>query len=427
MRLSIVGAGSTYTPELIDGVIRRREHLPITSIVLYDIDLNRLKVIGDFARRMIDASGGGIEIHQTNSQDEAVQDARFVVSQFRIGNQAARHRDELIGRKFNLVGQETVGVGGFAKGIRTIPVAIALADSILKYSPNATLLNFTNPAGMITEALLRERPALQTIGLCNVPWNVKTEIANTLSVPFQELELDYVGLNHLSWVRGLKVAGQDLSREAILGFQGLVGKQNPDDEEPYWSQESISQLGAIPNYYLLYYYETQKWLRFQMNAPTRASVVMEIEKSLLLRYQDKELTNKPEELMKRGGAYYSDSAAQLMTDIATDSGAIHIVNTRNMGAVPGMDVQQVMEMPCMVNSTGAHPIPVQAMRPDIEALVKTVKDFELLTIEAAVEGDETAAIRALVTNPLGPDLSQAKEVWQTIKEEHRGLLGKLDD
>ena len=183
-KLAVIGGGSTYTPELIDGVLSRRDRLPITEIALCDIDQERLDIVAGFARRMVSAAGGGIEIHTTTSQAEAVRGADFVVSQFRVGQQAARHRDELLGREFGLIGQETVGVGGFAKGLRTIPVALALADTILDEAPHAILLNFTNPAGMVTEALLRERPELLTIGLCNVPWNVKNEIATTLGYTF---------------------------------------------------------------------------------------------------------------------------------------------------------------------------------------------------------------------------------------------------
>ena len=427
MRLAVIGGGSTYTPELIDGVLRRRDRLPITEIALCDINTERLDIVAGFARRMVAHSGGGITIHTTSSQAEAVRGARFVVSQFRIGQQAARHRDELLGREFNLVGQETVGVGGFAKGLRTIPVALKLADTILAEAPDAQLLNFTNPAGMITEALLRERPALNTIGLCNVPWNVKNEIATTLGYSFNQLELDYVGLNHLSWVRGIKAEGVDISESAIGGFRGLTGKQAPGDDDPIWHPENIDILEAIPNYYLLYYYETQQWLRYQQNHPTRASEVMAIEADLLKQYADESLVEKPADLMKRGGAYYSDSAAELMADIASDAGTIHIVNTRNAGAVPGMNADEVMEMPAVIGANGATPIATSAMRPDINALVRSVKDFELLTIRAAVDADEDSALRALITNPLGPDLSEAPQVWKRLKEEHRGLLGALDD
>lgn len=427
MKLAVIGGGSTYTPELIDGVLRRSDRLPVTEIVLCDINAERLEVVGGFARRMVRAAGGGIDVHLTSEPKAAVTDSRFVVSQFRVGAQAARHRDELLGREFNLVGQETVGVGGFAKGLRTIPVALALADTILEVAPQAQLLNFTNPAGMITEALLRHRPALKTIGLCNVPWNVKQEISATLGLPFAELELDYVGLNHLSWVRGLRAAGQDLSRAAISGFRGLTGKQAAGDDDPIWQPESIDVIDAIPNYYLLYYYETSQWLEYQRHHPTRASAVMRIEEELLKRYADPELVHKPEELMQRGGAYYSDSAAELMADIASDAGTTHIVNTVNAGAVPGMPADVVMELPARITAAGAEALPTSAMRPDVDALVRTVKDFELLTIEAAVEGDEDAALRALLANPLGPDLSQVRSVWRRLREEHKGLLGALDD
>jgi len=426
MKLAVIGGGSTYTPELIDGVLQRRDRLPVDVIHLCDINEERLDIVASFARRMVEAAGGGIEIRQGTDTAEAVRGARFVVSQFRIGGQAARHRDEMLGREFGLIGQETVGVGGFAKGLRTIPVALALADTILAEAPDATLLNFTNPAGMVTESLLRHRPQLNTIGLCNVPWNVRMEIAQTLSIPFEELQLDYVGLNHLSWVRGLRVGDRDLSAEAIRGFRGLTGKQAPGDDDPAWSPESIDVMDAIPNYYLLYYYEREAWLHYQSCHATRASEVMAIEAKLIEQYRNPDLRHKPAELMQRGGAYYSDSAAQLMADIASDARAVHVVNTRNAGAIPGMPDDVVMEIPCIVDGSGAHPIAARPMRPDMDALVRSVKDFELLTINAAVHGDEESALRALLANPLGPDLSRVKSLWARVREEHRGLLGALD-
>lgn len=426
MKLAVIGGGSTYTPELIDGVLRRRDRLPITEIVLCDLHEQRLEVVSGFARRMVAANGGGIEIHTTSDHRTAITGSDFVVSQFRVGMQAARHRDELLGREFGLVGQETVGVGGFAKGLRTIPVALGVADLILQEAPNAKLLNFTNPAGMVTEALLRHRPNLNTIGLCNVPWNIKAELAATLDRPFAELTLDYVGLNHLSWVRGLQHGDEDISAQALAGFSGLVGKQAPADDEPAWTEQTVKRLGAIPNYYLLYYLETQRWLKYQSGHPTRASEVMTIEDELLIKYSDPNLNHKPEELMKRGGAYYSDSAAELMADIASDAGTIHVVNTRQAGAVPGFDHDVVMELPARITRNGAQALPTSALRPDQDALVRSVKDFELLTIAAAVEGDEDSAIRALISNPLGPDLSTADSVWRRLKEVHHGWLGHFD-
>ena len=325
-----------------------------------------------------------------------------------------------------MIGQETVGVGGFAKALRTIPVALELADVVLREAPAATLINFTNPAGLITEALQRHRPGLTTIGLCNVPWNMTAELAQAFAVPFDEILLDYVGLNHLSWVRGVRAAGRDVSHDALGRFHEFVAEHTSDDDVS-WSAGSIDVLDAIPNSYLLYYYETAACLRRQSLHPTRASEVMSIEAALFERYSDPSLRHKPAELMQRGGAHYSDAAAQLMSDLVSDAGTTHIVNTRTNGAVDGAPDDWVMEIPCVVGADGARPLPAARLRPDVDALVRTVKDFELVTIEAAVVGDEDAAVRALLTNPLGPDLSAAHRLWTRLKAENQALLGAFDD
>ena len=197
MKLAIIGGGSTYTPELIDGVIKRHKRLPIAHIHLVDIETTKLVTIAAFAKRMVKAAGLDIEIEFGTNLESGVRGASFVVSQFRVGTQAARHRDELLGRKYNLVGQETVGVGGFAKALRTIPVALNVARTIVQEAPNAKLLNFTNPAGLITQALIQEVPELTTIGLCNVPWNTRMEIAEAMNVSSTKVSFDYIGLIHL--------------------------------------------------------------------------------------------------------------------------------------------------------------------------------------------------------------------------------------
>ncbi len=426
MKIAVIGGGSTYTPELIDGVLSRHARLPISEIYLVDIDSARVEIIAAFAQRMIDARKAPIKILWGCDLRAGIKDATFVISQFRVGSQAARHRDELLGREFNLIGQETVGVGGFAKALRTIPVALNLAQLILEIAPQAILLNFTNPAGLITEALRRHAPALTTIGLCNVPWNLRTEVSHAMRAPLDSISLDYIGLNHLSWVRGIHIAGVDRTQESLTGFKNLVIKQGAQQDEPYWNEESLRILEAIPNYYLLYYYETQKWLQFQGKNPTRASEVMKIEAGLMEKFKDKALTEKPAELMLRGGAYYSDSAAELMADIHTDAGSVHIVNTQNNGAVPGMPDDVVMELPARITSQGAKAIKTSAMRSDVDALVRNVKDFELLTIDAAVTGNEDSALRALICNPLGPNISQANRVWKRLREENAGLIGAFN-
>ena len=426
MKLAVIGGGSTYTPELIDGVLRRRDRLPISEITLFDVNPERLEVVAAFGRRMVDAAAAEISVQEASELSNAVRGASFVISQFRVGGQAARQRDEMLGREFGLIGQETVGVGGFAKGLRTIPVALHIADVVLREAPTALLLNFTNPAGMITEALLRHRPLLTTIGLCNAPWNVKTELARMLSIPFSELELDSIGLNHLSWVRGVRAPNRDLSRAAIDGFSKLIRTGGSAAAAPAWSAASIEMMNAIPSSYLLYYYERAAWLEHQQSHPTRASEVMSIEATLLEKYSDPSLRKKPKELMQRGGAYYSDSAAELMADIVTDAKTVHIVNTRTDGAVDEIPADWVMEIPCVIGADGPRATHAAALRPDMDALVRTVKDFELLTIEAAVHGNEDAALRALLTNPLGPDLSSVKQLWIRLKEENRGFLRTFD-
>ena len=426
MKLTVIGGGSTYTPELIDGVISRHKRLPITHIHLVDIEMAKLEIIAAFAKRMIKASKLDIAIEFGTDLRAGVRDATFVVSQFRVGTQVARHRDELLGRKYGLVGQETVGVGGFAKALRTIPVALNIARVILEEAPQAILLNFTNPAGLITQSLIQEAPELTTIGLCNVPWNTRIEIATALGVNSHSVEFDYIGLNHLSWIRGIKVDGVDRTASAIDAFRGLTIEKGKPGDSPAWTQSSIDLLQAIPNYYLSYYYSEKEWINYQSNNPTRASEVMKIEEILMEKFKDESLITKPEELMQRGGAYYSDSAAELMADIHNDAGTTHIVNTLNNGAVPGFPDDAVMEIPAIITSQGASSIKTGAMRDDIDSLVRSVKDFELLTIQAAVHGDEESALRALITNPIGPDISDVRELWADLKLENAGMIGAFN-
>lgn len=427
MKLAVIGGGSTYTPELIDGILQRHDRLPISVIHLVDIDLTRLTTIAAFAKRMIKAAGREINIEFSTDIRTGIRGSSFVVSQFRIGSQKARHRDEMLGRKYGLVGQETVGVGGFAKALRTIPVALNIAQIIEEEAPDAMLLNFTNPAGLITQALKTHAPKVKSIGLCNVPWNTRIEIANALHVSSGSVEFDYVGLNHLSWIRGVKVDGADRSPEAIAAFRGLtINKANPGDS-PAWIQSTIDYLQAIPNYYLLYYYEEKAWIDYQRNNPTRASAVMKIEEVLMAKFADETLVTKPAELMERGGAYYSDSAAELMADIHNDAGTIHIVNTLNNGAIAGFPDEAVMEIPAVITKSGALSVKAEPMRPDIDAMVRNVKDFEMLTIDAAVTGNEQSALLALLVNPIGPDSSQARDLWGDLRKENNGLIGLFNE
>ncbi len=425
VKICVVGGGSTYTPELVDGILRRRERLPVSELVLLDPNEERLEIVGRFARRMCEAAGSNLAVRWTADAAGAIAGSEFVVTQLRVGGQEARHRDELTGREFGLIGQETTGIGGFAKALRTIPVMLGIAREIERSAPDATLVNFTNPAGLITE-LLRRRTALRVVGLCNVPWNMQIEVAEALGCEFADIAIDYVGLNHLSWARGFRVAGEDRTAEVLGRYRELLVNQAAADGEPGFAPETIAMLGAVPNYYDLYYYETAAMLRHQEQVPTRASQVMAIEARLLERYADESLREKPEELMQRGGAYYSESAAALMADVHADAGTVQVVNVRNDGAIPGLPDDVVVEMPARIGRNGATAIPTGPLRADLDALVRAAKDYELLTIEAALSGDQSLAALALVTNPLGPDASLAPRVWERLRRDNAGLFGALD-
>jgi 6-phospho-beta-glucosidase len=425
VKVAVVGAGSTYTPELVDGLLRRRDALELDEIALVDPDRSRLAVIGPLAERMVLRAGGGVRVSDCGADlVGGVRGARFVVSQVRVGGQAARDADERLGREFGLIGQETVGVGGLANALRTIPVALAIARTVADHAPDATVLNFTNPAGLVTEALCRHGP-VPAIGLCNAPWGIKAALAETFTCRPEDIELDHVGLNHLAWVRGVSVAGDDRTSEAFAAWERRATRQAASGRAPCWTPEAINLLGAIPNDYLLYYYETPAMLAAQAARPTRASEVMAIEEALLRRYADRGLSEKPPELDRRGGAHYSEAAAALMADIATDAGTVHVLDVPNRGAIPGLPDDVVVEVSARVGSAGVQPIPVAPLRPDVDALVRTMKDVELLAVEAAVHGDDVAAMRALAAHPLGPGVNRTVELWRRLCEVNAGLLGKL--
>ncbi|MFM7065193.1 MAG: 6-phospho-beta-glucosidase [Actinomycetes bacterium] len=424
MKVTVVGGGSTYTPELVDGLLRRKDALDLDEVVLVDPDAGRLSVIGPLAQRMAARSAPDVVVRWTADLADGAAGARFVVSQIRVGGMAARLRDEELGREFGLVGQETVGVGGLANALRTIPVALGIAGVVAEVAPAATLLNFTNPAGLVTEALCRHG-GVPTIGLCNVPWSTKALVAGHLGAHVADVDLDTVGLNHLTWTRRVMVAGEDRTPEVLAGLRSVVSGAKGDGE-PDWTPEAVDLFGAVPNYYLLYYYETAAWVRHQQATPPRASEVMKIEDQLMAKYADPALDAKPPELDQRGGAYYSEAAAALMADIASDAGTVHVVNVPNAGAVPGLPDDVVVEVAAVVGAEGARARPTEPLRPDLDALVRTMKDVELLAVRAAVEGDHEAARRALLAHPLGPAAHQVDAVWARLRELNAGSLGLLD-
>jgi len=426
LKICVIGGGSTYTPELIEGFIEREDELPVATIALMDIDESKLRVVGGLARRMLRAAEAAslteadIELKLTTQRKEALEGADYVIAQIRVGGLACRIQDEKIPLRFGVVGQETTGPGGFAKALRTIPVLLDIARDMAEVAPGARLINFTNPSGIITEALLKYTNT-PTIGLCNSPIGFQRGIAQQLGVASERIQLDYVGLNHLSWIRGVRLDGEDVF-DQVLESAIAVARAG----ESTFSPELLETLRMIPNYYLTYYYNHDQVVAEQRRAEkTRGEVVQEIEAGLLEFYADPNLRHKPKLLEKRGGAHYSTVAVAVISAIQRDKGEVHIVNTRNQGALPDLPPECVMELPSVINGSGARAIPVAPMPPAIRGLTQAVKAYEELTVLAGVEEDEEAALQALLAHPLVPSFAVAQGLWAAIKEANQAYLSQF--
>jgi len=413
LKLCVIGAGSTYTPELVEGILARREELPVTRLALMDIDREKLDVVSGLVERMIRAAGEGPELTITMDRAEAVADSDYVIVQIRVGGLEARIRDEKIPLKFGVIGQETTGPGGFAKALRTIPVMLDIADDISRLAPAAWLINFTNPSGIITEALGRYGDA-PVIGLCNSPIGLQRELGKHFGAGPADVVLDYFGLNHLSWVRGVRVRGEDVTERALEAAAAA------EDER---EGALIRTLRMIPSGYLRYYYFTDEVLEQQVRAAkTRGETVAEVESELLRMYRDPALDHKPKELEKRGGAHYSDAAMALISAIHNNRNEWHVVNVVNAGCILDLPDQAVVEVPAQVNADGAHPLPVGELPLEVRGLVQAVKAYEELTVRAATEGDRRAALLALTNHPLVPSFSVAKALLEALLQAHRQYL-----
>lgn len=401
MKIAVIGGGSTYTPELVDGMLVHGAGLGLARLTLHDIDDARLAVVGDFARRMVRHAGARFAVETTGDLDHAVGGADFVITQIRVGGQAARHEDIMLGLRHGLIGQETTGVGGFAKAMRTIPVLRRVLDRVQALAPAAWLLNFTNPAGLVTEALHR-LGCSRLVGLCNIPAGMQMDIAKALGVDGARVELDYVGANHLAWVRGVRLDGIDILPRIIdvVEADNAVGRPANIEDMDY-PAGFIRDLGALPSPYLRYFYLTAQMLADLKAKPkSRAQEVAEIESELLAVYRDPNVVEKPAALGKRGGAYYSKVAVELIRSIAHNRRDIHIVNVPNGRAVEGLGADQTVEVPCVVGAAGVTPLPQRPVEPAYFGLLAQVKAYETLTAEAAIEGSRRKALLALVNQPL---------------------------
>ena len=419
MKLAVIGAGSTYTPELVDGLIRRRRDFPIETLSLMDINHERLRTVGSFVTRMAEASGARFAIEMHTRLRDVLAGADFVVTQIRVGGQLWRNLDCKLAMEHGLVGQETTGFAGFAKAIRTIPQILDICQAMRLTSPDAWLINFTNPSGIITEAIVRHG-GVRVIGLCNVPINMKLEIARALAVPADEISRDYVGLNHLSWIRKVHWLSKDVTDRALAIAASSV--QANISGAPV-TPKLAEALRMAPSPYLRYFYRTGDSIAEQKSSPqTRADVVMEIEAKLMQSYGDPALTRKPAILAKRGGAHYSTIAIDIMSSIYNNSGKVEIVDIPHSGAVHGFPPSAVMEIPAAIDASGAHPIHIGDVEPEIRGLMHQVKAYEELTIEAAVDGSYSKALLALVNNPLVRDADKAENLLDALIVSGRASL-----
>lgn len=425
LKVTVIGAGSSYTPELIDGIIKRYKSLPIKELYLYDIDkgLEKLTVIAALSKRMLERAGLDIKVIATLDRIEAIKNADFILTQIRVGGLAAREKDELIPLEHGAIGQETTGAGGFAKAIRTIPVILDICKDIEKYSKDAWLINFTNPAGMVTEAIYKYSN-VRAIGLCNVPIGMKNNIARLLEVNSDRISLDFVGLNHLVWGVNAFLDEEKITDNVLelMADGSSVNMANIPDMK--WDSTFLKALGYIPCPYHRYYYMKLEMLEEELKnkATSRARQVMQIEKELFEIYKDEKLLEKPEALEKRGGAYYSDAAISLIDAIYNDKEEIHTVNVQNGDSIFGLPRDVVIETNCVIGRAGAIPVRFGELPPEINGLLQVVKAYEQKTIQAAVSGNYYDALNALYLHPLIDSAEQAKKILDDILNAHSEYL-----
>ena len=429
LKIVVIGAGSSYTPELIEGLIQRQHELPLRELWLVDIDDGRekMEIIAALTRRMLAKAGLAVRVETRLEREEALRGADYVCSQFRAGCLEARISDERISLKYGLIGQETNGLGGFANACRTIPIALQIAADMERLCPDAWLLNFTNPSGMVTEAVLRHSK-IKAVGLCNVPVIMQKGVATLLdSRDEQEFIMQVAGLNHFIFVRQIQHQGKDKLGEVIAllaqGKDPLVPRNIP----PFaWPKDLLANLGMIPCAYLRYYYMSDDILKQELGEAssegTRGEVVKAIEQQLFDLYRNPDLAEKPKALEGRGGQYYSEAACELMSAIHNDKRIIMHVNTRNNGAINGLPDECAVEVSALITKSGPLALNVAPFPQDTLRLLQLMKEFEQLTIEAAITGNRHTAWRALVLNPLITSGSRLEQALDEVIAAHPDLM-----
>ncbi|WP_379132904.1 6-phospho-beta-glucosidase [Paenibacillus sp. sgz500958] len=424
LKIAVIGGGSSYTPEIVEGFLLRYDQLPIKELWLVDIEEGRhkLEIVGNLARRMIEKSGLPIELHLTLDRRKAIEGADFVSTQMRVGLLEARKWDEHIPNQYGVIGQETTGPGGMMKALRTIPALLDICRDIEELSPDAWLLNFTNPAGMVTEAI-QKYSSVKSIGLCNAPIGLQKMLVQKYQTQAEHIYTEFVGLNHLHWVTEVLVNGENKLPELLDQREEYTAKNVPPSE---WDSEFLLSLGALPSYYLKYFYMTDIMLKEQLESVeqggTRAEVVKRVENELFELYKDPTLQEKPKQLEQRGGAYYSEAAVNVMDSIYNDKRDIQTLNVRNGRILDFLPQDACIEVNCIVTGNGPIPLPVRRVPEHVKGLIHAVKTYERLTIDAAVQGDRGLVLQALVHHPLVPSVSVAKQLMDEMLEKNKAYL-----
>ena len=415
MKLAVIGGGSTYTPELVDGIARLSDDVKVEELVLVDPDETRLSVVGPVSSRIMRAYGHPAQLTWTTSLDDGLDGAGAVLLQLRVGGQAARQRDETWPLEYGCIGQETTGAGGLAKALRTVPVVLDIAERAQRRSlPSAWIIDFTNPVGIVTRALLDA--GHRALGLCNVAIGFQRHFAALVGADPSRVMLDHVGLNHLTWERAAIVDGVDV-------LPGLIAAHGDEVAEHTGLPAAVMHdLGAVPSYYLHYFYEHDAVVERQRHEPTRAEEVARLERELLAAYADPALAHKPEMLSQRGGAFYSEAAVALLASLVGDAGDVQVVNLRNQGTMPFLPDEAVIEVPAAIGAAGAVAVPVAPLPPLMAGLVGHVSAYEELALDAALRGGRKRVADALLAHPLVGQYELAGQLADRLIAENAQYL-----
>jgi 6-phospho-beta-glucosidase len=429
LKIVTIGGGSSYTPELVEGFIKRYDELPVSELWVVDIEegKEKLEIIADLARRMVKKADVPIQIFTTLDRREALPGADFVTTQIRVGLLDARIKDERIPLKHGFIGQETNGAGGMFKALRTIPVILDINKDISELCPDAWMINFTNPSGMIEEALLKYGYTDKVIGLCNVPIGIEMGVAKLLGVAHDRVRVDFAGLNHMVFGLNVYLDGENITKRIIDDLaSGKSASEVKNINDINWEPDFIRALGVIPCPYHRYYFMRDEMLQTELEefkkGEVRAEVVSRLEKELFEIYKDKNLDIKPPQLEQRGGAYYSDAACRLINSIYNDKKDIQPVNTRNNGAITSLPHDCAVEVSSVITKDGPKPLSMGELPVAVNGLVQQIKSFERVTVEAAYEGSYEKALLALIINPLVASDKKAKELLDEMLEAHKKYL-----